>query len=416
VSGLLPALGSGANGVVQLAAGGLSGVLAMSALIASGVVAAGPPPAGPQTLALVGCPGSGSVVAVARPGDQLWVTGRSADGAWFRVYVPGPAKNDGWAPASTVNLLADGSAVPVAGCAQVAAATGTPAPTAVPATATPAATVAPTATAKPTPTPTSAATATPTPTPTATPNPGPVLASLKASRSTIVASRSGHCVGDPASLTISVTATDADGVGSVTLYWKPAGSSTYRSKAMAASGNLWKATLSTQASGDQLTAKGTVAYYVIAKDSSDAAVQTRSPASSKSFKVALCNHAPAIQGVDYGVNSLYGNLYAGTYPCTSTVSVYANATDPDSDSLSSVVVWYRPYGTSAYRSFELTKDPGVAGFYKGDISTATWPHYPGPEPASYTIPWYFTATDSLGANTRYTPNFAPVEYPCSGVT
>ncbi|HYU51190.1 MAG TPA: hypothetical protein VEO91_14805, partial [Candidatus Limnocylindria bacterium] len=137
MSGLLPALGGGANGVVSLAAGGLSGVVAMSALIATGVVAVGPPPTGPQTLALVGCPGSGSVVAVARPGDQMLVTGRSGDGSWLRVYVPGPAGHDGWVPASTVNLLADGSALPLAGCTEVATATGTPAPTVVPATVAP---------------------------------------------------------------------------------------------------------------------------------------------------------------------------------------------------------------------------------------------------------------------------------------
>ena len=78
MSGLLPALGGGANGVVSLAAGGLSGVVAMSALIATGVVAVGPPASAPQSLALVGCPGSGSVVAVAQPGDQMLVTGRNS--------------------------------------------------------------------------------------------------------------------------------------------------------------------------------------------------------------------------------------------------------------------------------------------------------------------------------------------------
>ncbi len=375
MSGLLPALGGGANGVVSLAAGGLSGVVAMSALIATGVVAVGPPPTGPQTLALVGCPGSGSVVAVARPGDQMLVTGRSADGSWLRVYVPGPAGHDGWVPASTVNLLADGSALPLAGCTEVATATGTPAPTVVPATVAPTAVATAAPTAKPTARPT--ATPAPTPTPTATPNPGPVLASLKASRSTIYADRSGHCVGDPADLSISVTATDSDGVKSVTLYWKPAGSSTYLSKAMAASGSQWKGTLSTHASGDHLTAKGTATYYVVATDSSPAAAQTRSPASAKSFKVVLCNHPPAV--------------------------------------LSRVVVFLKPYGATAYRSYQLAKDPGSSSSYSRQISTADWPFYPGPDPASYPLPWYFVATDALGATDKYTPSFAPVEEPCNPI-
>jgi hypothetical protein len=225
-----------------------------------------------------------------------------------------------------------------------------------------------------------------------------------------VASRSGHCVGDPASLAISVSATDADGVGSVTLHWRPAGTSSYRSKAMSASGKVWSATLSTQASGDQLTAKGTVAYYVVAKDSTGA--QTRSPSTAKSFKVALCNRPPAINGVDYGVG---GHLYAGEGLCASTLSVYATATDPDLDSISSVVVFYEPYGATAYRSYRLTRYPGSTTFFTGQISTSDWPFYPGPDPASYTIPWYFVATDALGATHKYTPSFAPTEEPCNPI-
>jgi hypothetical protein len=144
VSGLLPALGGGANSVVSLAAGGLSGVVAM---------------------ALVDCPGSGSVVAAAQPGDQMLVTGRSADGAWLRVYVPGPA-SDGWVPASTINLLADGSALPLAGCVEAAVVP----PTAVPATLAPTATAPPTAIPTATTKPTARPTATPAPTPTPTPS------------------------------------------------------------------------------------------------------------------------------------------------------------------------------------------------------------------------------------------------------
>jgi hypothetical protein len=210
-----------------------------------------------------------------------------------------------------------------------------------------------------------------------------------------------------------VTAKDSNGVASVKLYWRPAGSSSYRSKAMAASGDLWSATLSTQVSEDQLTAKGTVAYYVVAKDASAAGVQTRSPATAKTFKVALCNHPPAIQDIDYGAISPYPYLYAGGSPCTSTIEVYANVTDPDSDSLSSVAVWFKPYGASAYRSSLLTRIPGTTTYY-GRPSTLDWPFYPGPSPESYSLPTYFTATDALGATDKYTPTWAPVEYPCSG--
>jgi len=201
MSGLLPALGGGAANVVQLAAGGLSGIIAMSALIASGIVSihpAPPPAGGLDSLGLLACPDAGSLVAIAEPGDRMLVTGRSTDGAWLRVYVPGPVSNDGWAPAATITLLADGSSLPVAACptghgassqpspsleapsspspsqspsdppGPTPTATPIPTPGAVP-TATATAVPPPTATPRPLPTPT----ATPRPLPTPTPTPAP---------------------------------------------------------------------------------------------------------------------------------------------------------------------------------------------------------------------------------------------------
>jgi len=71
MSGLVPALGGGAGNVILQAAGGLSGILAMGALIASGVHSVDPAPSpseGGLSLSLLGCPDEGSVVAIAQAG------------------------------------------------------------------------------------------------------------------------------------------------------------------------------------------------------------------------------------------------------------------------------------------------------------------------------------------------------------
>lgn len=181
--------------LVVLVAGGLSGVLAMSALIASGVVpvqGAQPSTEPPGELAIVACPGSGPALALVDPGQRMLVTGRSADGAWLRVFVPGPAANDGWAPAFSLNLLADGAALPTGDCeaytqtatpvataTESAMPTPSPTPTPQPATAPPTPLPTPTprpATAAPTPSPTPTPTSRPTRTPeTPTPSPTPTL-------------------------------------------------------------------------------------------------------------------------------------------------------------------------------------------------------------------------------------------------
>lgn len=166
-----------------LAAGGLSGVVAMGALIAGGIV----PVQGAQTygeppgaLAIVACPGSDSALALADPGQRMLVTGRSADGAWLRVYVPGPAGNDGWVPATSVELLGERPVLPTAECEVQSTRTATPVATATQgATPTPSPTPTPhQTTAPPTPllTPTSKpATPPPSPPPTPTASPTPTL-------------------------------------------------------------------------------------------------------------------------------------------------------------------------------------------------------------------------------------------------
>jgi hypothetical protein len=297
VSGLLPALG-GTGNVIQLAAGGLSGVLAMSALIATSVVAVNPAPAPEQAnLVVTSCMGDGPV-GVAKPGDQLWVTGRSVDGRFLRVHVPGPI-GEGWVPAAHVTLLA-GDPVPVAGCGKVAGATGTPGPTAVPASATPTATAIATPTANPTSKPTEppteppTATAGPTQKPTPTPNVRPVFTTQPYSASTTMGWNPLAAPNCPYPTAINVTAVvvDTDGVAAVQLWIQKPGSSSYVRPGHDFSkvGAAWTARI--DSASDGVGAEGKLRYYAIAVDARGA--QTKS--ATASVEVFRCDTEAKISG------------------------------------------------------------------------------------------------------------------------
>jgi hypothetical protein len=402
MSGLLPAVGGAAKlSIFQVAAGALSGLVAMSGLIAAGIVPGRPQALAAKPLALVGCPGGGSVVAVAQPGEQMLVTGRNVDGSWLRVYVPAPASQDGWVPATSVELLADGSSLPVAGCGEVAPATGTPGPTATATLANPSAspTATPRSTAKPTPTP--APTPTPTLVPTAMPNPGPVLANLRASTGTIYYAVAGSpCVPSPTSTTITVSATDPQGVATVSIYWRYSGSGTYAHKPMTKSGRTWSAPLAT-GGGDNLRKTGSVQYYVIAVDGDGA--QTRSPSGTKDFKVRPCNLPPI--GINFSTNTPY--LYVG---CHGSMTVTVTAYDPDPDGITSVQMVYTPVGGQQHSlklPLKLTQE--FYGIYEATLTDAYFPTpaFEGP------FPYYIAISDAFGATTKYDPGATLLQVPCS---
>jgi len=331
MSGLLPALGGGTGNVIQLAAGGLSGVLAMSALIATNVVAVNPAPAPVQgNLVVSSCMDRGPALGVAKPGDQLWVTGRSVDGLFYRVHLPGPI-GEGWVPAKHVALLA-GDSIPVSDCGDVASATGTPGPTAVPATATP--TAGPTATGKPTAKPTATPTAkptakpagptqaapptnTPTATPSPTPNLGPVFTTQPISRNTKIGWNPLQTLNCPYPVTISISAaaSDPDGVAVMQLWaLKPGATSFVRlSHDFTTDGSRWYGYISTGRDG--ITDDGPLSYYAVAVDSKGA--QTRSV--TRTLEVIRCDTEAAISG---GINKtpLNGIYYFYPFSC-----------DPDAD-------------------------------------------------------------------------------------
>jgi hypothetical protein len=418
MSGLLPALGGSGGGsgglsgmlttnaAVQVTAGGLSGLVAMTAAIATGVIPVGAGADGPPTLALVACPGSASVVAVANAGERMLVTAKSADGGWLRVYIPGPVAHDGWVRTGLVDLLADGSKLPVGACGGVGGTTGTPGasatagvavvnPTLAPtATASPTAkpttkpTTAPTATPKPPPTnqATSTPPPTPTPTPTPTPNVGPVFTSGPTSSvPTMFADPSGEgdCWGLPRRTTIKVVVNDPNGVARVDLWVKKPGASAFAQLTHNFSNHTsyWSAFI--DAYYDHINAGGTMSFYAVAVDGTG--LKTKSQTGS--VAVRQCDTDAAVtwsidlpQDAD-GVYHTQGN-------CVYSVPWYFGISDPDGSVSSAVLSLTKTnYATTAHQTVNL--QPSWI-FWTGTSTTLD---------ATTTTSWRMTSTDVNGGTT-----------------
>jgi hypothetical protein len=401
VSGLLPALG-GAGNVIQLAAGGLSGILAMSALIAGNVVAVNPGPAPVQgDLVVSSCMDRGPALGVAKPGEQLWVTGRSVDGLFLRVHVPGPI-GEGWVPASHVTLLA-GDPIPVTDCGDVASATGTPGPTAVPATATP--TAGPTATGKPTAKPTASPTpaptakptakpagptqaapptATPTATPSPTPNLGPVFTMNPPRKSVTTVGTNplgtGTCIYSQV-VQITTAANDPDGIASIQLWVQRPGSTSYvrLSHDFTEKEPIWYNSIST--ANDKVVTDGTLFYRAVAIDTKG--VSTTSL--SGSLIVKRCDTEASISG---GINVTPTNGIYYIYSCDSfTIPWRFFVSDPDG--VSGVKM---SYSLSHLNKTTLSGKITLGHLLRSLFWTgsATFPHsYYGKN----TVTWTVTSTD-----------------------
>jgi hypothetical protein len=370
-----------------LIAGGLSGIIAMGALIALNVVPVHSSGSGasPQGLVLVACPASGPVLAVVDPGQKLLVTGRSSDGAWLQVYLPGPALPYAWAPASELQPSGDTGTLPVASCEVAAASpTGTPI----------VAVVSPT----PSPTPT------PTPAPTPTPDAGPKLVDLGRTSDTIYLPKAG-CTQTPGSIAISVSASDPDGVSSVDLYWRLPGHSYARRAMTHGSGSTWAVQLFART---DVKGTGTVSYYVRAADGSSGKVSRRTPSTDATFVVKDCDIPPTV--TDYTtVPSQYGSYlwvplkavvpgFASTCPTTvgpNQLGIRGFATDPD-DQVAKIVFWYTPYGGTR-QSLTLPSSTNFFAYLNNKKFAKL------PKPGIYQGSGYLVATDAAGRTSRRWP-------------
>ena len=302
--GPLAGLGAlvGGNGLLAIAAGLIVGVVGSGTLLATGAVHFGGGAAAPASsaagLQLVACPDVGPVIGTIPRGQQVLVTGRSANGRWLQIQYPGPAFSHAytlagplrlesvWTNAGPLPLAADVNALPITACEAAPSPTPRPTPEASTAVepspaASPSAEPSPTGAPTPTPAPTPAPTAAPTPTPTPrpTPNAAPSITGLTASTKTLNFDQGAYCPTAPKSVTFTLKASDAGGIATATLYWRKPGASSYATAPMTlASGSAqkgtWRATLDTKA--NSITTAGGLTYYVVVRDSDGA--QTRSPA------------------------------------------------------------------------------------------------------------------------------------------
>jgi hypothetical protein len=264
--------------VQAVGAGLLTGAIGGTALVATGVIPLGAETVTPATIQLLACPDAGPALAQISDGQRLLVTGKSADGTWLEVYIGQPGVDRAWAEATSLSLESGVDTLPVVACdappgpspatlpppAATASPTVTIEPTLIPsaspspsptatAKATATATVRATATPKPTKKPNATKTpgpvatktptpappkATPTPTPQPTVNPPPSLSDLSVSQQNFCQTGSS---------TVSVTATDPQGIDVVRITYRPNGGPTYGPVAMQPQGgDVWTYSITPQ--------------------------------------------------------------------------------------------------------------------------------------------------------------------------
>ena len=392
----LAALGGGGlfagKSLAVLGAGLLSGAVAGGALVASGTVefggnASSGGAAGGAGLELVPCPDQGPVLGTIPRAQKVLVTARSADGGWLQLYWPAPGIERAWTKSGPLQLEGDLGSLPVAACEAPPDATPRPTvePTPIPG-ATPVATPTPTPISQPTPTPVASAS------PTARPNAAPRVTGLAVSTATVSYDRGNYCANDPKSVTFSVSASDADGLAGVTLYFRPPGSARFLTKPMAPSGGKYVATLNTTTDG--LTTAGELRYYVVAKDRNGSAKSTRQPKSgSLAMAVKVCkNTGPKFTLLTATPTSIIADpLGVG---CSGTTLSELRARATDVDGVKGITLFFKKPGASSYTKRAFTFDSGTWYSYVNTVSSVDNIARSG------TISWYAVGTDDKGVTTK----------------
>lgn len=390
------------NGLLAVAAGLIVGVVGSGTLLATGVVHVGGGTAAPVTsavgLQLVACPDVGPVIGTIPRGEKVLVTAKSADGGWLQVFYPGPAFDRAWTKAGPLRLKADATGLPIAACEAPPTPTPRPTPEASPVVepspeASPSAEPSPSAAASPSPSPsaTPSAKPSPSPTPTPTPNVAPSITGLTALTRTLSYDQGAYCPTAPKSTAISARVTDADGIASVTLFFKRPGTTTYVQKPMQLSNGRYVATLDTTA--DNIRKAGNLAYYVVAKDANASPKTTRSPTSGAitvAVKVCLNTGPTFTNGPSAGDSTLYADpLNAG---CGSPIGTEIRATITDIDGVkSATLVFTDQAGRTVNRP--------MSGFASNLWTSFINANNDGTQ-AGGVFAWSVVAVDGKGATTR----------------
>ena len=397
----------GPTGLAAVGGGALLGIVAMAGLIASGAVQ--PHPAVPggnasTSLALVSCAGGGPVVAMADPGVKMLFTGRSADGGWVQVYVPGPAIPYGWAPAGAVQVQGDIASLPIASCSPDIAEVPQPSASSADATASPS---APAPSRGPTAAPSAAPSsgkgtgstgtgggtpshAPPSAPPSNPPPAGPVFGSALTSSVPGIytdPSEQEDCYGLPFRSTFSVAVSAPDGLAGVRLWEKTPGAADYvqLNRAMFNYSGLWKVSLT--AGNLFMTQTGSVSLRVVATDTKG----RTSTSKPLSFKVTRCDTDATISGgvSDELPSNGTGGIDLGYCTHVNPVAWFFSVKDPDG-AVSSAVISL---------TFSDGQAPKTASLHH---SLAT--HWTGattfvPDDYSVIVNWVLKTTDVQGGTT-----------------
>src|SRR5258706_15969831 len=107
-------LGAQIAGVAGKVSGAVGGGPILGGLVIAGLVVGGlagafagqPKPAGTSAseLDIYPCWKVGTVFAKGPPGQKVWVTGKNADGTWYRVYTGSPTHPEGWVHAALITI------------------------------------------------------------------------------------------------------------------------------------------------------------------------------------------------------------------------------------------------------------------------------------------------------------------------
>ena len=190
-------------------------------------------------------------------------------------------------------------------------------------------------------------------------------------------------------VTVSATITDATGVASASLYFKPSGGASFGAVSMSrVSGNLWTA----QIPAFIVTSPG-VSYYLEATDTSPVAQVGKLPSGAPTTLYTFTVGSGDTTAPTIAHTAIANNQVAGT-----AVAVTAGVVD--AGGVSTVKVWYRTTGTT--NSFTAATLSLVSGTtYQGLI--------PGLGIVAPGVDYYIEATDS-SANVAKEPSAAPASF------
>lgn len=382
--------------VAGLAAGALGG-----GFVANGGFSGGQSASSAGKLAVYPCPETGPVIATISAGQQVLTTGRNEDGSWLRIHFPAPGRTEAWVEAGPLTVDGTVSTLPAATC-EPELAIAPPSGILPEESMTAVQNNPPKETASPGPTPTATATAGPTTRPTTAPNTRPSVASLTASTRQISFDTGKYCPNAVQRVTFRVRATDNAGVTGVMLDWRKPGAGAFTETPMTrVSGNardgVWQVTLDTAANG--INQAGTLSYFAVARDA--AGLQRRIPATgSSSIQVKVCkNTGPTVNAVSQQGNTLFWDPLGSPANCQTATNIIA--TIKDVDGIKSAILFYRPPGSSSYRS-ETMDNTTVPGKWYANIDTLGDKIFlpAPPPPRTGSLRWFVRATDKTGLVTN----------------